>query len=113
MSKNKEPLHVDDWIEDFTFEEDKFERYAKWVLHHARLPAILSIFFEPIMKRYTLFCTFEDKVYRVTGASSLGDVWLTSNYQQETGYEKRVNVESCSKWSAYSDRQALLPEIAI
>ena len=37
---------------------------------------------------------------RCTGASRLGDVWLTSDFNQEMGYEKRVDVEECSNWSA-------------
>ena len=45
-----------------------------------------------------LFCTYEGQTYRVTGASRLGDVWLTLDLCKNQGYEKRVDVADCSDW---------------
>lgn len=39
--------------------------------------------------------------YLVTGCSRLGDVWLHGDLNYEgMSYEKRVDVDSCSEWSA-------------
>ncbi len=64
-----------------------------------RLSAIDHARWWPFMKDHRLFCTFEARRYRVTGASRLGDVWLTTNFEQDTGYERRVDVALCSVWS--------------
>lgn len=87
--------HVDNFI-DYNYSE---ECYARWVLNHFRLPAVLKMDFEPFMKEHKLFCTYKDKRFRVIGASRLGDIWLTSDFKRNTGYEKRVDVDECSNWS--------------
>lgn len=87
--------HIDDWIAEPAVDEG--EAFAKEFFLEARRPAI--------EKRYDwsrnnpLFCTYEGARYRVTGASRLGDVWLTSNLHRESGYDKRVDVAKCSGWS--------------
>jgi hypothetical protein len=88
--------HVDEWIEMPT--GDKGEDYARFVLHHARLPAIMQVFFEPWTKQFRLFCTHKRKRYKVTGASRLGDVWLAKDLTRESGYDLRVDLADCSKW---------------
>jgi hypothetical protein len=90
--------HVDDWIYD-SIARNKEEGYAKWFFHLRRLPAALQKEWHDHIKEYKLFCTFESKRYRVTGASRFGDIWLTPDFEQETGYEKRVNLAECSNWS--------------
>lgn len=95
------PKHIDEWIDDHSHNEN--EQYAKWMFNHFRLPAVMRTMFDQYMADKKLFCTYEGKIYRVTGASRLGDVWLTSNYEQHEGYEKRVMVDECSNWSAFSD----------
>ena len=87
-------MHIDDFI-DYHFGKDN---YARWVLHYFRLPAALKIDFEKFMKDYKLFCTWEGKRYRCTGASRIGDVWLTPDFNQNSGYKHRVEVEECSEW---------------
>ena len=88
-------MHVDDFI-DGEFTE---HCYARWMFNHFRLPAVLRADFDQFMERYKLFCTYEGVRYRVTGASRLGDVWLTTDFQQDHGYQKRVDIEKCSEWS--------------
>lgn len=88
-----EPMHVDQFIDS-----RKSDAYASWFLNMKRLPATLQFKFEDQIKQYKLFCDFEGWRYRVTGCSRMGDVWLTTNFEQETGYERRVLVEKCSNW---------------
>jgi len=86
-------MHVDEFIDDH-----KQDAYARWVLLHFRHPAEMQLAFGPFMKERKLFCTFESKRYRVTGASRFGDVWLTSDFELEWGYEHRVAILECLEW---------------
>jgi len=95
--EEKEPMHVDDFIR--AYDKDK---YARWFLMLQRLPALMKSHFHEWIKEYKLFCTYEGKRYRCTGSSRLGDVWLTSDFNRDTGYELRVNVEDCTEWSSKS-----------
>ena len=93
----KSPIHVDDFV---SFPpKDEAGRYAAFCLMLFRLPAIMRISFHKWIDKYKLFCTWKDKRYRVTGASRMGDIWLTSDFNQETGYEHRVDLRECSEWS--------------
>ncbi len=91
----KKPMHVDDFISVGYLKD----QYARWMLMHFRLPAALAIDFLPLLEGKKLFATFKGERYRVTGASRLGDVWLTSDFNKDTGYEHRVSVEELSDWS--------------
>lgn len=83
--------HIDDFIDDPT--SDKYA--ANW----------FELFRRPALEKLekpnpdTLFCMYKGKQYRVTGCSRLGDVWLHSNFEEDTTYEHRVNVDDCSDWS--------------
>lgn len=90
--------HVDEFIHD----DFGKESYARWVLLHFRLPAVLQLDFGGFMKDHKLFCTHKGKRYRVTGASRLGDVWLAEDFGRDIGYNLRVGVEECSQWSPES-----------
>lgn len=92
-------MHIDDFIDFGTDRTSVDEVYARWVFNHFRLSANLKYTFAPFMKEHKLFCTYEGEKYRVTGASCLGDVWLTKNFNQDTGYQSRVDVSECSDWS--------------
>lgn len=87
-------VHVDDFINDFT--KDK---YARWFFMLHRLPAFMQADFAYWMDKYKLFCIFKGKKYRCTGASRMGDVWLTPDFDREVGYELRVDVDECSDWT--------------
>lgn len=88
-------MHVDDFINNPFIDEF----YAQWILHHFRLPATLQVRFVGFMKNNKLFCTYENKRYRVTGASRLGDVWLVKDFDREYGYNLRVEIDDCTSWS--------------
>lgn len=87
-------MHVDDFIWT-RFGENK---YARWVLMHFRMPAAVRLDFQEFMKDHELFCTWKGERYRVTGASRFGDVWLHSDFNEDTTYEHRVEVEECTEW---------------
>lgn len=92
-------MHVDEFIDFGTKENSESENYARWILNNFRLSANLKYTFKPFMKEHKLFCIYESKKYRVTGASRLGDVWLAKNFKTENGYNLRVAVDDCSEWS--------------
>lgn len=91
--------HVDDFIDNFKAPES--ETYARFVLNLFRLPASLRIDFAEQIKGIELYCTYTGDLerYRVTGASTMGDVWLRANFTQYDGYDKRVEVDYCINWS--------------
>jgi|HubBroStandDraft_1064217.scaffolds.fasta_scaffold97125_3 hypothetical protein len=87
--------HVDDFID-----RHGGDPYARFVLSLFRLPAAQKLDFAPWIKPYRLFCTYEGRRWRCTGASRLGDVWLRADPQIDHGYDQglRVNVMECSAW---------------
>lgn len=89
-------VHVDDWLDRPAATPD--EAYAKFVLDYLRKPAWAQIDFEPWMGQHKLFCHYNGKPHRVTGASRLGDVWLREDPSTADGYDYRVPVMSCSQW---------------
>jgi len=89
-------MHVDKFIDMKLGQHN----YARWMLNHFRLPAALRIDFEEFMKHHKLFCTYDGKRYRCTGASRMGDIWLAKDFHQTTGYDKRIDeIEECTDWS--------------
>ena len=90
--------HVDRWLD--TPSIDPQENYAKFIIDYFRLPAWKQSAFKGYLMSYKLFCTYESVVYRCTGASRIGDVWLNSDYTAVNGYTLRVNVTDCSNWSS-------------
>lgn len=93
--ETSEPLHVDDWLDQPTANEA--EALAKEFLEHCRRPAYKQDF--GWIRSNPLFCTYRGKRYRCTGASRLGDVWLTSDFKRDSGYDLRIEIEGCSDWS--------------
>lgn len=91
-------MHVDDFI-DGEFGKHK---YARWVLNYFRMPAVLKNDFHEFMQPHKLFCDYDGKRYRCTGASRLGDVWLAKAFERHAGYDLRVDVADCSNWNATS-----------
>jgi len=92
---NDTMTHVDDFIDDY-----QADPYARWMLMHFRLPAHLQLAFRPFTADHKLFCDHRGKRYRCTGASRMGDVWLTGDYDEDVSYELRVGIDTCSNWGA-------------
>jgi len=88
--------HVDQFIDD-----PSTNNYAAFVLYWFRAPACHRSRFDKWLRQFRLFCTYEGKRYRVTGASTMGDVQLTADFKREMGYDSgmRVDVDACSEWS--------------
>ena len=93
--------HIDDWLDKpvFVDDENRGERWAKWFLNYKRMAAWAQYAFAEFIEGKRLFCTYQDRRYRCTGASRLGDVWITTDLSQEFGYETRVPVDDCTNWS--------------
>jgi hypothetical protein len=89
-------MHVDEFV-DFNH-QDEAKQYAAFCLFLFRLPAALRITFRKWIHGFHLFCTYKGNRYRVTGASTLGDVWLANDFNRETGYDHRVDVDECTDW---------------
>lgn len=49
--------------------------------------------------KYRLFCTFGGRRYRVTMASRMGDIGLSTDPDEEWSYKERIDVTECSQWS--------------
>lgn len=90
--------HIDEWLDSPKFNLTEGEKAARLFLEVYRMPAWKKSLLLPLLAEREIFCQYEGSFYRCTGASRLGDVWLTSKFQQEHGYEKRVDVAACSKW---------------
>lgn len=89
-----EMLHVDDFIDD-----SETDVYASWFLNMKRLPATLQFKFHSIIGQYSLYCDYRGERYRVTGASRMGDVWVTKDFNQSSGYQDRVDIAECDNFS--------------
>ena len=85
--------HVDDFVDDY-----EGPKYPRWFFFLHRLPAHLKACFHEYIAPNKLFCTFNGQRWRVTGASRMGDIWLSPNFERENGYEKRVDLDDCSNW---------------
>lgn len=93
--------HVDDFIDNACYQhEDTSLHYASFFLNLMRMDAVHQMAYRPIMNELgiRLFCEHEGITYRVTGASRLGDIWLTRDFNRELGHEKRVDVTTCQNW---------------
>lgn len=96
----KEMTHVDDWVDRPVMGEGKRgEAYAKFFFLLHRTPAWMQYAFDEWIAPHKLFCTYEGKRWRVTGASRLGDIWLAEDFGRDTGYDLRVDLALCSGWS--------------
>lgn len=92
-------MHIDSWLDCPSDPKKIGECYAKFFLVHRRMPAWMVSAFTPWLSDRKLFCTYKGKRYRCTGASRLGDIWLTSDFERDHGYELRIDVMDCTDWS--------------
>lgn len=102
--------HVDDFINNginTDKKDSKGVKYARRVLRFFRLSVMDKNKKPGFKKKHPLFCTYNGKRFRVTGASRLGDIWLTTDFTKEVGYELRVDVSDCSEWAPYASMKYL------
>lgn len=90
--------HVDDFVSCPPM-NDEAASYAAFFFMLSTLPAVMQIAFRKWTEHYKLFCTYDGKRYRVTGASRMGDVWLAESFARDSGYDLRVDLAKCSEWS--------------
>jgi len=92
--------HVDDFIDKpvISSPENRGRRYAQFFLNWKRMPAYVKNNFAEFYGDIKLFCTHKGKRFRCTGASRMGDVWLTEDFTRDIGYDLRVDVDECSDW---------------
>ncbi|MDD2819144.1 MAG: hypothetical protein PHN51_10195 [Candidatus Nanopelagicales bacterium] len=94
-----EEMLVDDWIDEVCPTDPPEELYAKFVLTHMRMPAVLQTAFREFTKLYILYGKYSGKPVRVNVASRLGDIGVTFDLKRETGYDVRVMVSDITDWS--------------
>ncbi len=98
-------LHVDDFLNEQWQASRHGLGYVHFFLSHVRKPASERLLHAPFMKQFKLFVDYEGKTWRVTGASRLGDIWLTSDFDREHGYDRRVDLvlEQFENWRSEAD----------
>ena len=85
-------LTVDEFLDNSYYASKLNLGYVHFFLSHARKSAVEKSLHGPWMRQFKLFVDYEGRTWRVTGASRLGDIWLTSRFDQEMGYERRVDL---------------------
>ena len=88
--------HIDNWLDEEPISGN--EAFAKEFLEHCRRPSY-AVDYDWI-ERNPLYCSYKGECVRCTGASRLGDIWLTYDLNRSSGYDKRVCVTECSDWSS-------------
>ena len=58
------------------------------------MPAAVQMATSEFYRSLQLFCTWKGVVYRVTGASRLGDIYLQPDHDRDRGYELRVFINA-------------------
>lgn len=92
MSDPTEPRHCDDYIDDHAAPAP-LRAFLEW----ARSPAHGHTRPKPYP---TLFATYKGRRVRVTMASRMGDVGISSDHTATGGYDARVYVEQLTDFSA-------------
>lgn len=95
VRRSAECAHVD----DFVYHKYCKNEYARFFFLLNRLPAALKMDFDEYIKPYKLFARCDDIWYRVTGASRMGDIWLSLDFDRTHGYDRRVLLDSIQEWS--------------
>jgi hypothetical protein len=67
------------------------------------VPAVLQAAFDCYLRDFKLFCEFEGKKYKVTGASQSQGVYLAEDLEAEQGFDLAVTPDKCGAWSWKSD----------
>lgn len=101
----KEEWHIDDWLDRYPYfsaveGKDEQLNYVHFMFTQFRLPSTLKGIHADILKDMKLFVDYEGKTWRVTGASRLGDIWLTQKFEDDMGYQKRIplNFSKLTNW---------------
>jgi hypothetical protein len=98
--EEKKTVHdVIDWVEDTAILDvmggSMEMNYVHFMLDHFTRPAWVKMAHNPWMNTYALFVDYDGKTYKVTGASTMGDVFLAKDLKRQngSGYDKRVMLD--------------------
>jgi len=95
---------IDDFLDDTIVLVDHPElKYPHFLFSHWRKPAVEKNAHYPFMRQFKLFVDYEGRTWRVIGASSMGDVWLTKDFTRENGYDRRVDPDF-TKFTNWRDK---------
>lgn len=104
---DRDPLdyrHIDEFLDDVMIQFKHPElKYVNFVLTHARKSASERGMHNPWMRQFQLFADYEGKTYQVTGASRLGDVFLSEDFKIDAQWSERVPADF-RKFSNWRDK---------
>ena len=100
MSTSATRTHIDDWLDKDPHGLIRKEVYARFMLEYFRMPATKQTELRTPLRSLRLFATYQGQRVRITGASRMGDVWITHDFKQSTGYQDRVFIDNLSEFSA-------------
>jgi len=109
-------LHVDDWLDNSmaVVKADNNELFARMFLELFRMKATQSNAYINLLVELTgkiPTCKYIDghdsgeQVYRITGCSRFGDVWLRIDHNSANGYDIRANIAKCHSWEMLDVRR--------
>ena len=99
-------MHVEDFLTTRIKDDDEE------ILHYVQLalsyfyyiPAITQMCIVKIQMKYLpLFCTVDGVRYKVTGVSTMGDLFLHTDVNIEMGYKLRTDFDNCKLWGKTYD----------
>lgn len=99
-------MHIEDFLtKRLTDEDDEILHYVQLALSYFYyVPAITQMcIVRTQMKYMPLFCTVNGVRYKVTGVSSMGDLFLHTDINIEMGYKIRVDFDVCQAWAKTYD----------
>ncbi len=99
-------MHVYDWLDEPP--TDPAQALAKEWLEQFVKPAYKKD--HPWLDARALTCEYRGKRYRCVGASTMGDVWLTTKLKKPDGYELRVEITECAGWEREDAPDAPAPD---
>lgn len=98
---------VDEWLNSSTSDcvSDKTLAYVHFFFTLHRFRAVERLIHHPFTQQFKLFADFEGVTWRITGASRLGDIYLSANPKREVGYDRRVTLDfaKITNWRAELD----------
>lgn len=89
-------MHIYDWLN--LKSDDVGEIKAREWLNYFTLDVVYKQKNKIAEPNFDVYCMYKGKLYKIMGASRLGDVWLSINHSRRAGYDLRVDIEECSKF---------------
>ena len=90
-------MHIYDWLEEAS--NSKEEKKVREFLNFKTLPVRDQYHNKDKLPKFDCFCTYKDEKLKIMGASRMGDVWLSKNFDLTVGYDYRVDIDDCEDFS--------------